>query len=525
MRVLIVSLCILLSHLAQADTPPVVKTRSGSVSGVTAHGVESFKGIPFAAAPIGNLRWRAPQPVSPWVGVRAAHTPGAICMQVPWLNNKSFGTERRDMSEDCLTLDVVRPIPLRTAGAKKLPVMVWIYGGALTTGASSLPTYDGTVFARGGVVFVAINYRVGRLGFFVHPTLVQENADNGRLGNYGLMDQIAALQWVKRNIAAFGGDPNNVTLFGQNAGALSIQALMVSPEARGLFQKAISQSANGSALYRRISETGPDGRVSGEAEGEALAHMWGANAKSLSDLRAIPADQLTDKSDGTHPDLTFYLDGKTLTEDLRVAFRGGREAPVPLLIGATAQEFANNTDPDGVLRPVITAAQEASLEPLYGTRPASIGPLTSDIVFAEPARTLAGLHARNGHPTYLYIFDVVSHSDAATLKAASHLTDLRYVFGTLSTGNKPIEGADEARASETINAQWRAFGRTGTPNAAGLPTWPKYDGKQIMYLHLNDSGAKVDPRSARLDALTALVERTRMASPPIDQRSQLAPAL
>lgn len=498
MRSFVVAALLTIAATAHAEVTAPVKTDTGPVTGVSENGVESFKGIPFAAPPVGTLRWRAPQPAAAWSGVRAADKFGPACFQ----QERPGGTVRRaDMSEDCLSINIWRP-----AGATKpLPVMVWIYGGGLTSGWSGGPVYDGTQFAKGGVVLVSMNYRIGRLGFFAHPALTKENADGGRLGNYGLMDQIAALEWVKRNIAAFGGDANNVTIFGESAGGLSVDGLMISPPARGLFHKAISQSGYGRGHFVRISEPTPSGKPSAETEGVAFAKQLGLENADLAALRALPADKITD-SFNPGGAISFYLDGKTIADDMWAVFRAGKEAPVPFMLGSNGLEFANSSVSGRAVRDFLTQEEEDSLTPHYGTGQARADNLSSDLLFTQQARALARMHIKNGHPAYLYLFDVVPAADAATVKGAPHAAELRYVFDTLGAGSRPLTGAGEQKIAKTMNAQWRAFAATGHPNSAGLPNWPAYDGTQIMSYTLKGAAAQPEARTPRLDALSKLVD-------------------
>jgi len=479
-----------------AGTPPVAQTDSGKVAGARDGQVESFKGIPYAAPPVASLRWRAPQPVQPWAGLRAAQAFGPSCMQP--LRTPGNGITRATMSEDCLTLNVFRPV-----GARHLPVMVWIYGGSLITGSSALPIYDGAAFARGGVILVSINYRLGNFGYFVHPALTRENADGGRLGNYGLMDQIAALKWVRRNIAAFGGDPANVTIFGESAGGLSVDGLMISPEARGLFAGAISESGYGRGPFRRISTPAPDGQNSGEDQGTETAGKWGLTQATAAQLRALPADQITPYT--RKDNVNFYLDGKTITEDMWASFRAGHEAPVPLLIGSNGLEFPNPARNVAYLDSYMTPDQRDKVIAAYGDTQSGYDHLGSDATFAEQARALARMHVRNGHKAYVYLFNAVAEGSPATA-GAGHGSELRYVFDTLGAGAAPVTGAKAQAVATRMNAQWRAFARSRRPDGAGLPAWPAYDGCQILSITLDQMQAVCDPRNARLDVLSQMID-------------------
>jgi para-nitrobenzyl esterase len=486
--------------LAQAQP---VQTDAGPVAGITADGVESFKGIPYAAPPVGALRWRAPQPVARWSGVRRAAAFGAPCMQ-PLRNDGPSRIGRAAMSEDCLTLNVFRPAGA-TKSARPLPVMVWIHGGGLRTGAASLPIYDGAAFARGGVVLVSFNYRLGRLGFFVHPALVEENADGGRLGSYGLMDQIAALQWVRRNIAAFGGDPGNVTIFGESAGGQSVDALMVSPAARGLFHKAISQSGYGRGAYRRISTVAPDGQSSAEDEGRKAAAAWGVPEADLAALRALPADRLVDQDtfDGLP---NFYLDGPTFDADLWTVFRAGRQAPVPLIIGSNGLEFPTGAMSQAAapLMKAMSEAERARIAAAYGDGPDAQAHVVSDVTFTGQVRALARMHARQGHPTWVYLFDV--RSGAGNAKGAVHAAELRYVFDTLGGDTLTAHDDVDRSVAKLMNAQWRAFATRGDPTGEGLPSWPRYDGQVLLEYRRESITAHPDERAARLDALAEIID-------------------
>lgn len=487
---------------ASAQTPTAqVKIDTGLVTGLESGGIESFKGIPFAAPPVGALRWRAPQPAASWPGVRAANTYGAICMQAVRTDLNGITTRREDMSEDCLTLNIFKP----KAISKPLPVMVWIHGGGMVAGASSVAAHDGTAFAKGRVVLVSINYRLGRLGLFAHPALTKENADAGRLGNYALMDQISGLQWVKRNIAAFGGDPNNVTIFGESAGAYSVDALMISPEARGLFHRAIAESGYGRGAYPRLSVPTPDGKPSAETEGVAVAESIGLKNADAATLRAASADAIFESAKGLMG-MNFILDGKFITSDLWDAFRQNKEAPVPFILGSNSHETPMSDINRPQLRELVPPSEDASLAQAYGGQDQYLAHLGSDVAFTEQARGLARRHLKNGHPTYLYLFSVVTAEDAAAGKGAAHAAEVRYVFDTLHVGTKPLTGDAEKAAARAMNAMWRAFAVTGNPSATGQTPWPKYDGRTIMEFTRQGPKVRVDPREGRLDALSKVLE-------------------
>jgi para-nitrobenzyl esterase len=501
MRMIIVAAAFALAaSVACAASGETVKIDTGLVSGVVADGVESFKGVPFAAPPVGALRWRAPQPPKPWTGVRVADHFGPMCMQSLQQFGRTLTADQ--ISEDCLTLNVFRP-----EHARNLPVMVWIYGGGLTAGASSLPVYDGGKFARGGVILVSINYRLGSLGVFAHPALTAENADGGRLGNYAIMDQIAALEWVRRNIKAFGGDPNNVTIFGESAGGLSVNALMVSPEARGLFQRAIAESGYGRGHFSRMRENSSDGRPAAETEGVELATALGVRGNDLAALRALPAMAIIDyrKPAGY---LYFILDGKVLTDDMWATFRAGKEAPVPFMLGSNSHEFPGGPwkDHRQDLAAFVKDDDRDALAKAYGGAEALDDNLMSDFLFTQQARALARLHTRNGFPTYVYEFSVVLPEEMSRKQGASHADELPYVFGNLTAARTPITGAGPEAVSMNMNAAWRAFAMKGNPNGPGLPEWPRYDGEHILEFTLTGTKAHPDERNGQLDALSKVVD-------------------
>ena len=395
-----------------------VKTDAGPVQGVVADGVTAYKGVPFAAPPVGALRWKAPQPVTPWATVFAADHYASDCMQKPFGGDAApLGTPP---AEDCLYLNVWTPA---TRSARPLPVMVWIYGGGFVNGGSSPAVYDGSAFAKRGVVFVSMNYRIGRFGFFAHPALTAETP-KGPIGNYGFLDQLAALQWVKRNAAAFGGDPSNVTIVGESAGGGSVNALMISPLAKGLFHKAIVQSGGGRARgpisMRHISQSGANGSPSAEAIGVAFAKKNGITAdgaEALKALRALPAAAVVNEMNmmASQPDTYSgpMIDGVFLTEEAEPAFRAGRQAKVPYMIGANDREFGFFAPPpdrvDAMFAP-FGADKDRALRAYDpdGTSPSEAAvQLMSDQAMGEPARFLARL-AAPVQPTYAYRFSYVA---------------------------------------------------------------------------------------------------------------------
>jgi para-nitrobenzyl esterase len=494
-----------------------VKTESGLVSGVVADGVQSWKGIPFAAPAIGELRWRAPRPAAPWTGVEEAKAYASDCMQLPFPSDAApLGTPP---AEDCLYLNVWAP---EKPAAPKLPVMVWIHGGGFVNGGSSPAVYDGSQFARRGIVFVSFNYRLGRFGFFAHPALSKETPD-GPHGNYGYLDQIAALQWVQRNIAAFGGDSKNVTLFGESAGGGSVNTLMISPLAKGLFQKAICESGGGRANGPMAAST----LKTAEAAGVALAKLVGVSgddAAALAALRQLPAADLVRglnlMSMGQQRDSYSgpMLDGKIAPEPVEDAFRAGRQARIPYMIGANNREFGFVAPPPSAVDGMLGRFGADKDKVLAAYDPAGTGDkgevgvgLSSDGAMVEPARMLARLTAAAGQPTYAYRFSYVASSLRSSTKGALHATEIPFVFATVRAKYGDATTAEDEALAAQANAYWAAFAKSGDPNAEGLPKWPAFTaaGDVVMDLGVGGSKAGQDPWKARLD----FIERAAQAPP------------
>jgi len=505
-----VALALLATTSQAADTAPRVKIDSGTLEGAREGEVLAFKGIPFAAPPVGDLRWRAPQPVAAWTGVRQATTYGFDCMQKPFpMDAAPLGTTP---GEDCLVANVWRPAK---AGGK-LPVMVWIYGGGFVNGGASPDVYSGAEFAKRGVVLVSFNYRLGRFGFFGHPALTKENPD-GPLGNYGFMDQIAALQWVQRNAAAFGGDPKNVTVFGESAGGFSIHALATSPAAKGLFHKAIVQSGGGRgniAPGRMLSGGAPGAPPSAEAVGLAFAKrvgVEGEDAAALAALRKLPADVIVSNlSMMTMFDPTYsgpVIDGKIVVGEPGAIYRAGGGMKIPMLVGANDMDigFSQATTMDQVFAPFgpeNRAKAQAAYDPANSGNVRVVGTMVaSDQMMVEPARFVARTFAGLGLPTYEYRFSYVAESMRKSWPGAPHATDIPFVFNTAHVKyGKDFTPAD-AKAAEVANAYWVAFAKTGDPNGPGRPHWPAYDPAkdQLLDFTLEGPVVRADPWKARLD--------------------------
>lgn len=482
---------------------------SGLLRGRLDGDIRSFKGVPYAAAPVGDLRWRPPAAPAPWTGAREADRFGSDCIQ----NRPSWDKTQSTLptSEDCLTLNVWAP---RTAA--KAPVMVWIHGGGFVMGSGGQPIFDGSKLAARGVVVVTFNYRLGRFGFFAHPALTQEAA-GAPTGNYGFMDQIAVLEWVKRNIAAFGGDPANVTLFGESAGGGSVNQLMLAAPARGLFHKAIVQSGGGRDMLPALSAERA-GKPSAEASGVAFTEKAGVKDATAAALRAIPAEKLLGKLDLLNMEAGTYsgpmIDGVLVREDADQGFAAGRQAHVPYLVGANSDEFGMVP---GFLRGAMAAGPlkdlggpGEDLTSAYGSKSALEARLASDVTFVEPARELARLHAAAGQRAWLYSFGYVAEAKRKPQTGAGHASDLPFVFDTLPAAEIAPSPADTA-AARLVGDYWVAFARTGDPNGAGRAQWPAYDAKADMLLAVGSGGAAPAPAgSPALDAIAARqAKRTR----------------
>ncbi|MGB6432371.1 MAG: carboxylesterase/lipase family protein [Candidatus Acidiferrales bacterium] len=488
-----------------------VRTASGLLEGATsADGkVRIFKGIPFAAPPVGELRWRAPQPVAAWTGVRKATEFGARCMQGNIFPDMVF----RDSgpSEDCLYLNVWTPA---NSAAARLPVMVWIFGGGFAAGSTSEPRQDGEVLAKKGVVIVSMNYRLGIFGFFAHPGLTKESGHNAS-GNYGLLDQVAALEWVQANIAAFGGDPRNVTIFGESAGSFSVSALMASPLSRDLFERAIGES--GAFLGKTpVAKSLADSEADGEKFGESIG------AKSLDALRAVPAaDILATAMKETDFRSWPNVDGYFFPEDPHAIYASGEQSHVPLLAGWNRDEAAytaifGNADPTAAN--FIARAHE-----IYGDDADALLKLYPAATDAQAVRSAQDLAtdrfiafgtwkwidmqlATGGSTVYRYEFDDALPQPAGVAsRGAYHSSEIEFVFEALPSKNLPWRPDDE-KLSDLMSTYWTNFAKTGDPNGAGLPEWPAYAAAtQFQVMHLSfDSHAEPDAHRARYEFLDGL---------------------
>lgn len=503
----LILVAVLIMTPGQSSTAnPRVDVEQGVLVGRTGGVVSSFRGIPYARAPVGALRWRPPQAAGSWPGERDAGQVGAVCVQPPSGGDPGVGP--LPMSEDCLTLNVWTP----TARTGPFPVMVWIHGGGFNNGSGTAALYDGANLAKRGVVVVTINYRLGRLGFFDHPALAAERAAGEPGGNYGLMDMVRALRWVQDNAAAFGGDAGNVTLFGESAGGAAVTRLMISPEARGLFHRAVVQSGLGRDTGVPLDRPSAIGGPSLQDRGAAFARAVGA--RTADELRALPAEALLTPAPNFYGGDTLVIDGALVTGDVEAAFAAGREAPVPLIIGTNSAEFwwirPSEISPYGAIDDALTSQERVDLYAAYGGEDGYRAHVVSDLAFNEPARHLARLHARNGHPTWLYRFDVVPVSNPEPSGGATHASERPYVFDTLHTVERPM-GERDARAATAMADYWTTFATRGNPNGPGRPDWPEFGAAPDRLLEFTNAGpvAKPIPFAERLDLIEAHYDRVR----------------
>jgi para-nitrobenzyl esterase len=490
-----------------------VRTASGSIEGRTSSdgNIRIFEGIPYAAPPVGGFRWKAPQPVVPWSGVKQATNFGARCMQDGHPDDASF----RDSgpSEDCLFVNVWTAAKSPNA---HLPVMVWIHGGGFAAGSSSEARQDGEVLAKKGVVVVSFNYRLGVFGFFSYPALTEESGHHSS-GNYGLLDQIAALQWVQENIAAFGGDPRSVTIFGQSAGSFSVSGLMASPLSRGLFNRAIGESG-------AFLGVGPPTRplAVSQADDEKFAESIGA--KSLETLRAMPAANLL--AAATKQNLTRLwpnVDGYFFSEDPLAVYMSGKQLHIPLLAGWNRDELSSRAifqTADPTAKNFIAVAHQ-----LFGEKSdefLKLYPATTDKVAERSAQDFAGdqliafgawkwieMQRTTGASTvFRYEFDNAPPQPAgAPSSGAYHTAEIEFVFKSLPSKQLPWRPEDE-KLSEVMASYWSNFAKTGDPNGPGLPLWPACTpSTEFQVMHLSfDSHAEPDAHRLRYEFMDKLTQ-------------------
>ncbi len=500
-------LALFAATLAHAEQPSPVSTEYGLVQGVSENDLTVYRGIPFAAPPVGDLRWKSPQPVTPWDGIRQATT---------FAPDPYQGDGSGNVSEDCLYLNVWTPAK---AADEKVPVLVWIYGGGFSFGSTSTPVHNGEHLARKGVVLVSINYRVGPLGFLAHPELSAESS-KGVSGNYGLQDQIAGLKWVQENIAAFGGDPDQVTIFGESAGGISVSMLCASPEAKGLFQGAISQSGGSFGPHRATTYPGENMHLLSDAEKAGVAFAQRAGASSLAELRQLPASQLPPGfgSGAGWP----IVDGFVIPDDQHKMYEAGNYNDVNILVGYNSDEglsFSRERTVEEWKAGVETrygpfAEELIAAYPPVGNRVSKTArDLMRDAAFGWPTWSWATLQAKDGNSkVFYYYFD--QHGDhPADSEAADHGmphgVDVPYVFQTLDRGDKNLDQADFA-LSDIVSTYWTNFAKYGDPNGDGVPTWPEYtlDNRKVMYFNDTATVAPV-PSSCALEVLDDYFEWRR----------------
>jgi para-nitrobenzyl esterase len=492
----IVGLFVGLVTAAHADSL-TVKTAQGKVRGKTINDgkVKAFMGLPYAAPPVGDLRWKAPQPPAKWKGERDAAKYGARCAQGRVFDDMVFldGGE----SEDCLFLNVFAPADAKDKS--KLPVLFWIHGGGYAGGASSEPRHNGDFLPTKGVVLVTINYRLGAFGFLATADLAKEA--NGSAGNYGLLDMVAALQWVKANIKHFGGDPGNVTIFGESAGSFAVSTLMAAPSAQGLFHKAIGES--GAAFSNVLPYDSLEAR---EKVDEAWVASLGVN--SLQELRAVPMEKILEaaRKKGT---IGFppSIDGKLLTEAVPATYAAGKQSHVPLLAGWNRDEGASMANGMTVEKWKAFAAEhfKERAEEFLKVYPGdteeqvadSAGAYGGDSFIAFGTWKWLEAHRKTGaSPVYRYHFELRAlPSKYHEGTWAFHSDDIEYVFGTLDTRPGETVRPEDRKLSEQMMSYWTNFAKTGDPNGAGLPEWPKYD-KDDSLIHL-DSAITSGPDTLR----------------------------
>jgi len=505
----------------------VVKTESGVLEGTvnTDHSVRIFKGVPFAAAPVGDLRWKAPQPAVHWDGVRPANKFGSACLQTNVFGDIYFRDNQP--SEDCLNLNIW--IPAKPSGIP-LPVFVWFYGGGFVAGANSEPRYDGENLAKKGIIVVEPNYRLGVFGYFSHPELAKESGHNSS-GNYGLLDQVVALQWVVKNIAAFGGDPANITIGGESAGSLSVSALMASPLSRMLFQKALGESG---ACFPSPKKGNRTLKPRAETEQYGVKFAESLGAKSLAEMRAKPANELLQKAAEHDRGFDFWpnVDGYFLPAEVQAIFAQGGQSHIPLLAGWNADEIKAS---------VLLAPEKPTAKSFAEQARARFGDQAGEFLKLYPANTdaeaLTSAEALASDdfivfstwkwidmqrktakaPVYQYLFEQLRPVKPGAMigplpaseAGARHAGEIEYVFETLKSDEGVPWSEGDFKVSEAMAAYWANFVKTGNPNGPGLSDWPKSDSQnQYQVLHLSGKTihAAADglrPRYEFLDAQAA----------------------
>ena len=491
MRILAAGLCVLLSGVQSAceRAEPVVQTQSGAVRGAMLDGVMAFKGIPFAAPPVGEWRWRPPQPVEPWQGVRDATAYGMFCAQPP---SEVLWFELTEVSEDCLTLNVWTP---DLQPADKLPVMVWIHGGGYLQGSGNIPRLNSPTLASEGAVLVTINYRLHLFGFMTHPALSESHPDELQ-GNFGMMDAVAALEWVQANIAAFGGDADNVTIFGESAGAGMVNYLMAIPRSAGLFHRAISQSSSeGLVPNPHISKKmgfDPPGYELGQKFVKKLDLPEDVDTATA--LRALTTDQLL-AAVVPRDRFTPVIDGKMVPDHIGAIFMDGRQHAVPYMNGGNTWEASLGRQLSEVSNGAFSPAFAGRLvndEDKARLYPGLSGDDLDDQIFADLVVHSATQYRSQrmdaiGQPVYSYFFSYLAEARRDTQPGPAHADDIAFVMGTLDTEKDLDVISDRDReVSDLMRSYWLQFARTGNPNRPGLPEWPAYSKEGGEVLEIGD---------------------------------------
>ncbi|MFM2482165.1 carboxylesterase/lipase family protein [Celerinatantimonas sp. YJH-8] len=494
------------SSIYAAAQGPIIQLQSGRIEGTTHEQVDAFLGIPYAKPPVGKLRWHRPLSPEPWQGIKKTTEYGPGCPQVPY-DGDTLASLPPNFSEDCLTINVWRP----NDAVESLPVMVWIHGGGFMNGGSASPTYSGESFARNGVILVSFNYRLGQFGFFAHPGL----RNKVFRGNYGIMDQIKALHWVQDNIVSFGGDPNNVTVFGESAGGYAINALLTSHYSRNLFNKAIIESGGGRHQLGNGQHWDQAEQV-GVNFARTLG-IEGADQQALERLRALPVDDILGDMNmwnmNDHQDIYggSILDGRLLREHPESAYESGDFAHVPLLVGTNDYDlgFVNGspTTRDEVfnlfgLDPIAANAAysgEGSLQELAYR-------IAMQQFMIEPARFVAREFVANNTPVWEYRFGYVASSQQGQQPGATHASEMAYVFNTLKAVYGQATTSEDQAMATMMHQYWINFAKTGNPNGPGLPEWPQYQTNKDRLMWFSPQGASdsqtiADPMKTQLDVI------------------------
>ena len=479
-RHIIIAAALLMAAVSCSKEPGTVKVEGGWIKGTVTEEMSVYKGVPFAAPPVGDLRWKAPQPVVPWEGVLETTDYAAGPMQG---GNNPYG-----YSEDCLYLNIWSPAK---SPREKLPVLVWIYGGGFAGGCTADPVFEGTELAREGVILVTTAYRVGKLGFLAHPELSAEDP-NGVSGNYGIQDQIAALKWIKKNISKFGGNPRKVTIFGESAGGISVSMLCASPLAKGLFRGAISESGGSFGPTRFVTYPGENMKTLADAEQDGLAIMEGLGVSSIEDMRALPAEKFVERglaAGGGWP----IVDGYVIPDDQYWMYENCNFNNVDILVGYNSDEgasFARSRDAESHIKGIQDrfGPYADSLLQAYPVDGDKVGKtardLMRDVAFGWHTWSWCRLQTeRGGSNVYLYYFDQHPKypEDSPQYGFASpHGQEVRYVFQHLDGDFKP----DDEELSKIMGKYWTNFAKYGDPNGPGIPEWPKFenDSSKVMYL-------------------------------------------